>query len=346
MPAAAVLALLLPAAATRRNVLHFIVDDMRTQLNKAYGQSFMVTPNLDKLAETGTVFDHAYVQIAWCSPSRNSFMSGRYPDTLQVWNFVGDFRHTTQNPPTGGGTPDLSVTPIPEYFKQHGFLSLGGGKVYHPGLPPHDDRPYSWSPDIGYFHFERQLCPGRKGLGQNCSGCPQDLPDEHFYDWQLANHTIFSLRYARATRQHFYIAAGFRRPHAPWYSGKLFFTVGHGCGNRLWLSLKRLCWSFPDLLLHIAQRFVDMYPGAPAPPRFPGWAEGQPRCAFVCGIDAGGCDFNISTPRPPAESSTCRRMYYAAVTSTDHYVGLVLDELDALGPGLQGITPRLPSGIL
>jgi arylsulfatase A-like enzyme len=287
-----------PASAPRRNVLHLIVDDMRTQLNKAYGQSFMITPNLDKLAETGTVFDHAYVQYAWCSPSRNSFMTGRYPDTLQIWNFGKNFRTTPQNPPTGGGSPDLSVTPIPEYFKQHGYLSVGGGKVYHPQQPPNNDVPHSWSADIPYFNFHNQLCPGDKTLIHNCSGCPQDLPDEHFYDWKLANHTIYSLRHAKAAGQNFYIAAGFRRPHVPWY---------------------------------IAQRFTDMYPDTVPPPRFPGWAVGQPRCAFVCGGDAGTCDWNITDPRPAKEASTCRKTYYAAITSTDHYVGLVLDELDALG---------------
>ena len=34
------------------------------------------TPNMDKLAAEGLLFTHAYVQYAYCSPSRNSFMSG------------------------------------------------------------------------------------------------------------------------------------------------------------------------------------------------------------------------------------------------------------------------------
>eukprot|EP01043_Picozoa_sp_COSAG02_P098167 COSAG02_NODE_34335_length_485_cov_1.971503_1_plen_117_part_10 len=106
------------------------------------------------------------------------------------------------------------------YFKHHGFLSLGGGKVYHPNQPPNNDVPYSWSADIPYFPLIRQACPlpsappGPPGniTKIGCAGCPQDLPDEAFFDWQLANHTVHSLRYARSKGVPFFIAAGFRRP--------------------------------------------------------------------------------------------------------------------------------------
>lgn len=49
------------------------------------GMSPVKTPAMDSLAETGTVFLHAYCQFAVCSPSRNSFMTGRRPDTTKVW---------------------------------------------------------------------------------------------------------------------------------------------------------------------------------------------------------------------------------------------------------------------
>ena len=56
-----------------------------------------VTPALDELAATGTTFTRAYVQISYCAPSRNSFMSGRRPDAIHVHSFIGSFR----NPLTG-----------------------------------------------------------------------------------------------------------------------------------------------------------------------------------------------------------------------------------------------------
>mmetsp|Transcript_5125 Transcript_5125/g.15625 ORF Transcript_5125/g.15625 Transcript_5125/m.15625 type:complete len:636 (-) Transcript_5125:95-2002(-) len=289
-----------PAPPGAKNVLFMVVDDMRAE-NSAFGQPWMITPNLDKLAKEGIVFNNAYVQMPWCSPSRNSFMTGRYPDTLQIWNFGKSFRNTRENPPTGGGDPDMTVIPMPQYFKEHGYLSLGGGKIYHPNTPPNDDEPYSWSQDIPYFPLVHQTCPAPFSPSQpGCGGCPQQLPDEEFFDWQLANHTIHLMRYAKTTSKPFFIGAGFRRPHTPWF---------------------------------INQRFVNMY-SAPnmsiAPPKNPLWAKDKPQCAFICGGDGVGCDFTVDQPRPTNETVLCRRTYYAAVTETDYYVGLVLDELDRL----------------
>ena len=73
------------AAPLRRNVLFITVDDLRPQLSSAYGMSETITPRLDAFTEGATVFHRAYCQQAICSPSRNSYMSGRRPDTTKVW---------------------------------------------------------------------------------------------------------------------------------------------------------------------------------------------------------------------------------------------------------------------
>ena len=76
------------------NVLIITVDDLRVQINASYGMNMTATPNIDRLAlaDGSTTFLRAYCQMAVCSPSRNSFMTGRRPDTTQVWNFVDSFR--------------------------------------------------------------------------------------------------------------------------------------------------------------------------------------------------------------------------------------------------------------
>ena len=114
------------------------MDDMRPSIG-AFNFSLAHTPNMDHLAATGLVFKRAYVQYAFCAPSRNrcaahmplsssrsvnracggSFMSGRRPDTTRVWNFMDHFREE------GVGADWLSM---PEYFKSHGMLTLGSGK--------------------------------------------------------------------------------------------------------------------------------------------------------------------------------------------------------------------------
>jgi hypothetical protein len=75
-----------PAPPGVKNVLLMIADDLRPQLMAAYGHSWMKTPNIDKFTSTATVFLRAYVQQQVCSPSRNSFMSGRRPDATGVYN--------------------------------------------------------------------------------------------------------------------------------------------------------------------------------------------------------------------------------------------------------------------
>lgn len=77
--------------ASSRNVVHIVYDDFRTDL-PIYGQDFIHAPNFVSLAARGLTFDRAYCQISVCSPSRNSFMTGRMPATTNVWNFFNSFR--------------------------------------------------------------------------------------------------------------------------------------------------------------------------------------------------------------------------------------------------------------
>ena len=77
--------LVLPAAAqeppARLNVLFVAVDDLKPAIG-CYGDPLAKTPNLDRLAARGVVFNRAYCQQAVCSPSRSSLMTGRRPDSI------------------------------------------------------------------------------------------------------------------------------------------------------------------------------------------------------------------------------------------------------------------------
>ncbi len=74
-----------------KNVLYLLVDDLRPQLS-IYGKAEMHTPNIERLAKAGMTFEHAYCQIAVCSPSRMSFLSGRRPGTSGIYNFKNHIR--------------------------------------------------------------------------------------------------------------------------------------------------------------------------------------------------------------------------------------------------------------
>jgi iduronate 2-sulfatase len=66
---------------------YIVFDDLRPDLS-AYDVPFMKTPHIQRLADTGLTFERAYCQEAVCSPSRNSFTTGRRPNSTKVWNFI------------------------------------------------------------------------------------------------------------------------------------------------------------------------------------------------------------------------------------------------------------------
>lgn len=72
-----------------QNILFIMCDQLRADHLSCYGHPRLHTPNLDRLARRGVVFDHAYVQSPVCGPSRMSYYTGRYMHAHGVsWNFV------------------------------------------------------------------------------------------------------------------------------------------------------------------------------------------------------------------------------------------------------------------
>jgi hypothetical protein len=113
-----------PPPANALNVLFVIFDDLRPN-SKAWGlDDGPSMPNVDKLAAKSVIFDHAYCNQAVCGPSRASLLSGRRPDTTQMWNFKGGWRET----PGAQGWRSW-----PEWAKDHGYTSYGCGKLYVSG---------------------------------------------------------------------------------------------------------------------------------------------------------------------------------------------------------------------
>ncbi len=63
----------------RPNIVLIIADDMNWNDCGAYGHPSIRTPNIDSLAKDGLKFNHAYLTISSCSPSRSSIITGKYP---------------------------------------------------------------------------------------------------------------------------------------------------------------------------------------------------------------------------------------------------------------------------
>lgn len=193
----------LTSAGTRKpNVLFLVADDLRPWLG-CYGESFMVTPNIDQLAAKSVRFDRAYVQQGVCGPSRASFMTGRRPDTTRVLDLETYFR-------TAGG----DFTTVAQYFKEHGYITEGIGKIFHPGRSggSSSDFPYSWSTR---FDLAKQTLD--VGDEKQSSVRPVREVGGKLGDTMAADGAIRRINnYATQPGQRpFFLAVGFKKPHLP-----------------------------------------------------------------------------------------------------------------------------------
>jgi arylsulfatase A-like enzyme len=71
------------------NILFILIDDLGWRDLVCTGSDFYETPHLDQLAARGLRFDNAYAAAPVCSPTRASILSGKYPATVGVTQFIG-----------------------------------------------------------------------------------------------------------------------------------------------------------------------------------------------------------------------------------------------------------------
>ncbi|RWS24829.1 iduronate 2-sulfatase-like protein, partial [Leptotrombidium deliense] len=199
------------------NVLFLVVDDFRTLIS-AYGDPIAITPNIDRLARKGFIFQNAYAQEALCGPSRTSFLTSRRPDSTRV---IGNRGYKYWRTNAG------NFTTIPQHFKENDYYTMSIGKIFHPGPISggyKDDYPLSWSQLPYHPSTEKytgyKVCPsmlnGTEALGQNIV-CPVDVskqPEETLPDIQSANYAVdFINKYNN--EKPLFLAVGLHKPHVP-----------------------------------------------------------------------------------------------------------------------------------
>ena len=92
-----------------KNVLFLISDDLKASVLGVYGDPICETPNIDRLAQEGMVFDRTYCQGTSCAPSRRSFMHSRYEGETEI--------------------------NMGKHFIDNGYFSARVGKIYHMKVP-------------------------------------------------------------------------------------------------------------------------------------------------------------------------------------------------------------------
>ena len=251
------------------NVLYFLSDDMRADWG-TYGLP-VKTPNLDQLASEAMTFTHAYCQMSVCSPSRQSFMTSRRPDTNQVWNFID------ANP--------LSTVATPGHFRDAGYLALGLGKTFHEDGGAWNADAY-WSTEARpYFTYTANRCPiGGEGGGH----CVEK--DEDIYDYKLRlaalDYLGFAAEVRRNTSRPFFMMVGFRDPHAPWAAPQRMYDLYDEAAilgptyPTLDASQPLIAWSAQ---LSIQLQNGTHFPFSPTHP-VPEWVQRDQRHAYYAAI--------------------------------------------------------------
>ncbi|NLE39402.1 MAG: sulfatase, partial [Pirellulaceae bacterium] len=308
---------------TGPNVLFIAVDDLRPELG-CYGHDYMHTPNIDRLAAQGTLFNRAYCQQALCNPSRASLMTGLRPDSTEVHDLRRHFRLAV---------PD--VVTLAQHFKQHGYHAQAISKIYHAGL----EDPASWNvpqmrpqapiyidPKIREDIRKRREAlesqgiattrgPDRKdpvtGMTLELSTRKRtpvhgpsweapDVADNVLTDGKTADRIIELMRECKAENKPFFLGCGFLKPHLPFVAPKRYFDL-YPLEDVKLPDNRFNPKNVPQMALHNSGEF-RVYSDIP---------------------DEG--------PIPDDRLRDALRAYRACVSYIDAQVGRLLDELDRLG---------------
>jgi arylsulfatase A-like enzyme len=201
----------LAQTASKPNVLFILVDDLRPQLG-CYGHKQTLSPNIDRLAGEGMLFNRAYCQVPVCGASRASLLTGLYP---KADRFIDYHAWAQKDSP---GIPDL-----PSYFKTNGYTTISNGKIYHHA----EDNTNSWREVHRPNDFRFYLLPENQGLAftNQVAYEAADVPDNAYPDGALADKIIGDLRRAKQEGTPFFITAGFTKPHLPFNAPKKYWDM-------------------------------------------------------------------------------------------------------------------------
>jgi arylsulfatase A-like enzyme len=218
------LALFLGASVTARaepsrkkpNVLLICADDLAAYTCGAYGNKVVRTPNLDRLAAGGMRFDRAYCNSPVCTPSRQSFLTGRYPRTIGVTQLRT-------------ALPESEDT-LAEMLKRAGYHTAAIGKMHFNSNLRHG---FDLRPDLPE-HRARLLKVGKKPLPADVSVQPPWRPfkdparvwlNSHYLPYGAIDQDMAGSWFAREAvkfleekkNDPFFLIVSFTEPHSPFH---------------------------------------------------------------------------------------------------------------------------------
>ena len=227
------------------NVLFISVDDLNDWIGALNGNPQVITPNMDKLFEQGTLFTNAHCSQPVCTASRNSLLSGLHPTTSGWYQSTGAMSDS-YNQVMGNHKM------LPQYFKDNGYKTMAVGKVFHSGVSDYKDRTADfWDEIAPDYKVPKDLKDRGDGYGGNhfypfpkegsqivnhygeeladghslCYGAldREDMPGGKMFDELIAEWAADKL--SENHEKPFFLAVGFVRPHVPYTAPREFFDL-------------------------------------------------------------------------------------------------------------------------
>ncbi len=276
------------------NVLFIAVDDLRPELN-VYGAGYIHSPNIDRLAEEGIIFERAYCNVPVCGASRASLLTGIKPTRQR---FVKYNTWAEKDVP--------GAVSLPGYFKSHGYYTISNGKVFH----HKNDMLQSWSEPPwrpsgskaggrGYITPEN-IAAAKQNKGRGWPWENTEAPDTAYTDGLIAKKTIEDLKRLKSMGKPFFLAAGFMKPHLPFIAPKKYWDI------------------YPPETIRLPDDYFI--------------PENAPKAAMHNFGELRGY-YGVPKEGPVPDSMALKliRGYYACVSYVDTQIGKVLDALDELG---------------
>jgi len=199
------------SAQTRPNIIYIMADDMGYADLSCYGRKDYQTPNLDKLASQGLKFINAYAGAPLCTPTRASFMTGRYPARTPV-GLIEPLTGSSLDSAVGL-TPDQ--TSLPTLLKKNGYETFLVGKWHLGFLPSHSPNKNGFDEFFGYHgggldYISHTDPNGHNDLYEN----EEPISKDGYMTDLIMEKAINVLK--RKHDKPFFLNVMFSAPHWPW----------------------------------------------------------------------------------------------------------------------------------
>jgi len=170
------------------NIIFIMSDDHAFQAISSYSNKLIQTPNIDRIANKGVLFQKAYVSNSICGPSRATILTGKY-------SHINGFRDNDNSSFNG------EQQTLPKILRQNGYSTAIVGK-WHLGTVPTGFDFWDILPGQGHYYN-----PGFINMGKDTvyQGYVTDIITDHAIDWMKQNRT-----------KPFFMMLHHKAPHRNW----------------------------------------------------------------------------------------------------------------------------------